>query len=186
MLFLRHHHFHIDKLVVVDYNCCVIQLFGGAMNIRAFRSQLRRLERQAERSLERSTACCGVTLVQCHTLVELDEAGPLNLSELAKRMELDKSTVSRTIDSLVGSSLVKRKEDPDNRRAVILRLTRSGKSQLGKIHGVSDRFYQQILQNVPEDRMDKLTKCLELLADALSKVDTKSCCPTTLTKEEQS
>jgi len=186
MLFLRRHHFLIDKPIVVNDICCCMQLLGGAMNIRAFRSQLRRLERQAERTLERSMACCGVTLVQCHTLVELGEAGPLNLSELAKRMELDKSTVSRTIDSLVGSGLVERKEDPGNRRAVILRLTRSGKNQLGKIHGVSDRFYQQTLQNVPEDRMDRLTECLEILADTLSKVDTNSCCPTTLTKEEQS
>ncbi len=172
------HYFSVDKCIVALYICCCMQLLGGAMDIRAFRSQLRRLERQAERALEKSTACCGVTLVQCHTLVELGEAGPLNLSELARRMDLDKSTVSRTIDSLVGTGLVERKEDPGNRRAVILKPTRLGAGRLKKIHGVSDRFYQEILEKLPENQIDKITECLELLADAMAGTNADSHCQT--------
>ena len=49
--------------------------------------------------LDRGDAiCCGVSLTQCHTIVEIAKAGSISLNELADILTLDKSTVSRTVE----------------------------------------------------------------------------------------
>ncbi|HEY3416310.1 MAG TPA: hypothetical protein VGM23_05440, partial [Armatimonadota bacterium] len=53
-----------------------------------FRRQLRALERELVRQLEADTSCCGVTLAQCHALLELATA-ELSLSGLAAALDLD-------------------------------------------------------------------------------------------------
>lgn len=57
--------------------------------------------------LEKSDAsCCGVTITQCHAVVEIGRKGKISLVDLAGLLGLDKSTMSRTINNLVESDLV--------------------------------------------------------------------------------
>jgi DNA-binding MarR family transcriptional regulator len=63
-------------------------------------------------------------------LVTLAERGELRLSDLAQRMELDVSTVSRHVRFLEGAGLVVRRSDPDDGRAALLALTPSGENAL--------------------------------------------------------
>ena len=50
-------------------------------------------------------ACCGISMAQCHALVEIGRAGSISLVELAKLLDLDNSTMSRTVNNLVNSKL---------------------------------------------------------------------------------
>jgi DNA-binding MarR family transcriptional regulator len=52
--------------------------------------------------------------------------GELRLSELAAKLQLDISTVSRHVKQLEGRGLVERADDPDDRRATLLRATTAG------------------------------------------------------------
>ena len=45
--------------------------------------------------------CCRTTPTQCHLLTELGRAGPLSASELAARVLLERSWVSRALDTMV-------------------------------------------------------------------------------------
>ena len=79
----------------------------------ALRELLRTLIRKLG-LLERSEAvCCEVTLSQCNALVEIGRVGVLSVNQLADRLNLDKSTVSRVSDKLVLDGLLLRQEDPD-------------------------------------------------------------------------
>ncbi len=135
--------------------------------IRAFRVWLRVLEREIERTLQTQTECCGVTMSQCHLLLELDGGGCVNLKTLCDRLELDKSTLSRTVDSLVVLGLVKRGDDPDNRRQQIICLSDAGAARVAEIHRLCDKQYTTLLERIPEDRRSQVLESVGLLAQAM-------------------
>lgn len=68
-----------------------------------------------------------VTLTQFRTLVVLSGGeGRTNLNRLADQLAVTPSTALRTVDRLVAAGLATRRENPENRREVVLGLTRDG------------------------------------------------------------
>jgi len=135
--------------------------------LRSFRAKLRILEREIGRCLEDQTDCCGVSVAQCHVLLELDGLGSVNLKALADGLELDKSTLSRAVDSLVELGVVGRKEDPENRRQQIISLTTLGQKRVADIHRRCDAYYQAMLARVPTGDLSVVVRGIGLLADAM-------------------
>lgn len=141
--------------------------------------QLRELVRSLERKLglldEGEMACCQITLAQCHTLVEIGRAAGnhpgLTLNALAALLNLDSSTMSRTVQNLVVSGLVRREPDPDDRRAVMIALTPDGDRQYQQIEEGMKRQYQSVLERIPPDRRAQVLESLALVNDAIS-----ACC----------
>jgi hypothetical protein len=74
-----------------------------------FRAKLREIERAVWIQTKSEALCCGVTMAQCHAIMEIGEAGELNLKDLSARLGLDNSTLSRTVESLVQDGLADRK-----------------------------------------------------------------------------
>jgi putative acetyltransferase len=76
-----------------------------------------------------------ISLPQCHALIELDRAGGdgLGVAELAARLNVDKSTMSRTANRLVRDGLITAGEGPD-RRHKPLRLAAAGKKKLAALN----------------------------------------------------
>ena len=55
--------------------------------------------------LEKDNAgCCCVTMPQCHVIVEVGRHKTLSVNDLAQLLNLDKSSVSKTVDKLVAAS----------------------------------------------------------------------------------
>ena len=68
--------------------------------------------------LEKSeVTCCGITISQCHAIVEIGWAKQISLNELADLLGLDKSTMSRTINNIVENNLVIRETHTEDRRS---------------------------------------------------------------------
>lgn len=57
---------------------------------------------------------------------------PSTLNEVAKAVGRGAPAVSRSVDALVKAGLVERQADPDNRRRLALRLTRTGRDELNR------------------------------------------------------
>ena len=74
-----------------------------------------------------------VTLQQCRTLVVLETFGPQPSAEVARRLEVAPSTVTRMCDRLVRRELVRRFHREDDRRLVCLGLTERGRDLVGEI-----------------------------------------------------
>lgn len=68
-----------------------------------------------------------VSLSQAYAIHELDHGSGLSQQELAERLFLEKSTVSRMIADLENKGLVERERDPNNRRTYRLQLTDAGR-----------------------------------------------------------
>lgn len=124
--------------------------------------------------LEKSDAsCCGVSLAQCHAIVEIGRKEKISLVDLASLLGLDKSTMSRTINNLVESDLVLRDLDMENRRYVIIQLTEKGSNVFKNIEESMDVYYKSIFNSIPENKRNQVLESLQFLKEA---VESNKCC----------
>lgn len=75
-----------------------------------------------------------LSLAEYGVLVHLSEAGPegLRMSELAERLLLSRSGLTRRIDTMVRAGLVERRSCPDDGRGAVASLTREGEDRLAE------------------------------------------------------
>jgi DNA-binding MarR family transcriptional regulator len=124
--------------------------------------------------LEKSdSACCGVTIAQCHAIVEIGRAKEISLNELAEVLTVDKSTMSRTINNLVEADLAVRDLHTEDRRYVTIKLTDSGRDVFKSIEGSMEQYYRCIFESIPEDKREQVLDSLNLLIEA---VKNNKCC----------
>lgn len=136
-------------------------------SIRAFRKGIRALERQVELSLQSQTECCGVTPAQCHLLLAVEEVGEASPGDLARELELDASTLSRTVDGLAKAGLLSRREDPGNRRRQLIALTEAGMRKADEINGRCDEYYAGVLTSLGERDAAAVERAVPILVEAL-------------------
>ena len=83
-----------------------------------------------EDKLENVLADVGLSLPKYSVLSELVTAGgPLSLSELATRLSCVRSNMTQLVDRLEADGLVKRVDDPADRRAVKAMITEEGRAR---------------------------------------------------------
>lgn len=137
---------------------------------------MRRFERVANAQLR---DCCRVaTLAQCLVLMECDEAGALGdrltVSQLASRLRLDNSTLSRTIDGLVKRGLLERRRDDEDRRIVWVGLTSRGQSACREIHRDNDALCTRVIAKIPATRRAAVMRSFDMLVQALLDAETET------------
>jgi len=142
-------------------------------NIKKFREILRRFEREV--FVQNNESCCnGVTLPQCLTLLEIESKKKESVSELAKTLGLDKSTISRTIDGLVNVGLVDRTIPAENRRMATLSLTDAGENICNTINCNNDRYYNEVLSILTDSEQEELIRLFEKITMQMRQM--RSCC----------
>ncbi|HWR29203.1 MAG TPA: MarR family transcriptional regulator [Negativicutes bacterium] len=139
--------------------------------------QLRELIRMLERKLgmleDGEMACCGISMAQCHALVEIGRAGSISLIDLAKLLNLDNSTMSRTVNNLVNNSMVERQLDPNDRRYITIRLTQGGLEQYHSIESGMGEYFMKIYDAIPKESRAQVLESLQILLKAVAD---SNCC----------
>jgi DNA-binding MarR family transcriptional regulator len=145
--------------------------------IRLLRQKLRLLEREVGTPFNDQSDCCGLTLAQCHTLLEIGEKKDISLVDLASSLGLDTSTLSRTIQGLVMIGLVNRVASDKDRRFVVISLTEQGRKTVEAIDGLFNRFFDGVLALIPEERRKAVVDAVGEFADAVRGYnDRTDCC----------
>jgi putative acetyltransferase len=90
----------------------------------------------------------GFTFSECHLLTELESLGQATASELGERLVLEKSTMSRLVNGVLGEAYVKAIQDPADARRRLLSLTAKGRKGLRRINAYSNRLVGQALDYV--------------------------------------
>lgn len=112
--------------------------------------------------------CFGVSLSRCVTLETLLQEGPLPVRELANRLGLDASTVTRSIDGLVREGLVRRtRDETQDRRKVFVGLSARGRTLAGKLVQCADSYSDEILARIPKERREDVLHALGVLVEAV-------------------
>jgi len=141
--------------------------------IRLLRESIRVLERKLGILEESEMSCCGLTLAQCHALVEIGRAESISLVELADAIGLDTSTMSRTVNNLVTKKMAKRELDPNDRRYITIQLTPAGDTHFREIESSMESYFQKIYEAIPEQDRPQVLKSLTVLLKAIEDSD---CC----------
>jgi len=135
-----------------------------------FRERLRTLVRKLD-VLERNEASCSsISLAQCHTLVEIGRAKQIAVNELAGLLNVDKSTVSRSVDHLVRQGFVLRAISPNDRRSITLSLTAEGQERFQSIEKGMESYTADIIQLIPKEKCEQVIESLDYIINALKKV----------------
>ena len=136
-----------------------------------FIKQLREILRVLDQELylQNHASCCnGISMAQCHTLLEIEKNGEITVSDLARNLSLDKSTVSRTVDGLVNIKMVNRVIPEENRRLAMINLTDSGKEVCSEINFSSDTYMHEMLNGFSEDEKQHMLKLFSKLTSNMA------------------
>ena len=119
--------------------------------------------------------CYGISISQSHILDVLAEEGDLTMQRLAKRMFKSVSTMTRVVAQLVRRGYVKRRQDPEDRRAVWISITPQGKAIVAAVNRDLVETQKAILRDLPAGEWAGAFKLLEALARGARRWQ-ESCC----------
>jgi DNA-binding MarR family transcriptional regulator len=141
--------------------------------IEQFRAKLREVERSVWMQTKSEALCCNVTMPQCHAILEIGAAEELNLKDLAARLGLDTSTLSRTVESLVKDGLVERTPSKEDRRATVIRLNENGRTARDRINSNWNQICRDMFRRIPRNKHKHLIESVSILSELLT-----GCCRT--------
>ena len=107
-----------------------------------------------------------VTAPQLRVLVLTASRGPWNMAAVAEALQVHPSNATRTVDRLVQSGLLLRRDSPVDRRNVELTLSRRGQALVRSVMDHRRRALQHVLQAMPADCRHDLVPALQAFADA--------------------
>jgi DNA-binding MarR family transcriptional regulator len=112
---------------------------------------------------------CGepVSVAEAHALMELARAAPLGQNDLAARLQLVKSTVSRCVGLLEARGWVERRRDPQDGRAVAVWLTDAGRQAAAHLATARQAKFARVLAHIPLDERAQVVLALTTLVEAI-------------------
>ena len=112
----------------------------------------------------------GLTMPQVRVLFELVEADERSAGELAEALSVAPPTITGLTDRLVKQDLVERREDPRDRRVVLLALTDGGRALTAEIAEQAGAYLREVFDALPAGRLDDVCAALEDLTAANEKL----------------
>src|SRR5688572_27169221 len=137
---------------------------------------LREVARMYTRAQRVVADCCRTTTTQCHLLTELGRSGPLSASDLAARVLLERSWVSRALETMVERGLVTKAQDPNDARSKLVTLTADGVRTVRELNRTLDEHADHLLGSLSERDRRAVENSLLLLLKALREDTAANCC----------
>ncbi len=111
----------------------------------------------------------GITMPQAKILYLLAATGELHLSNLVATLGVSLSTVSGIVDRLVEQRLVVRRDDPADRRQVLVALTPSGTVLVERFRELNRTQLQALLDLLLDDELGTVARAIDSLVGAASR-----------------
>jgi len=134
---------------------------------------IRRLMQAGEHYTKELNKIYNVSAAQINCLLALHENGPLPLSQIAKYVMVNSSTVTGVIDRLEKKDLVKRLRVSKDRRVITVELTKSGKMLAENAPSPIQQKIIDGLNQLPPGDIDEIALTLKRLTDMLDVQDLK-------------
>ena len=123
------------------------------------------LELSRRRLLQPWFSGLGLTLGQGQPriLARLLQGDGLTQRELADACVLDAATLSRALDRMEETGLIRRVENPGSRRSYLVRLTDAGREKAAQVQQGFDRVDEVLCRGFSQAELDRLQEDLERL-----------------------
>ena len=104
----------------------------------------------------------GISIPEWRVLVHLAHSGKVSVRDIEARVAMEKYEVSRAAKRLREAGLIERKENPDDRRLIILSLTADGQKMMAELLPMA-KAHQAELEKRLGDAFKQLEAGLEAL-----------------------
>jgi len=118
-------------------------------------------------ALSLAEASPSLTLPQWRVLAIVNRHGAQNLTAIAQWMGVHPSTATRACDVLVRGGLLRRREDPVDRRRLVLTLTPKGQRFVDAMLQRRREGIARVLEGMPASRRRRLAEAMEEFATAV-------------------
>jgi DNA-binding MarR family transcriptional regulator len=114
-----------------------------------------------------------LTMPQLKVLFRLNAQGPSKVGALARALRVTLPTMTGILDRLVEQGLIRRDEDPGDRRVVISRLTDSGEELVDRLQAASRTRLIRIYEALPQDALERHVAALEEVVQTTASLDAR-------------
>lgn len=101
-----------------------------------------------------------------YALIELLHQGPMSVAQLASRLNIDRTNVSRLCMRMEREGELRREADPQDRRVRRLRLTERGELAARKVDAQSAEHFERVMGSLDRDSAE-IIGALRTLATAM-------------------
>lgn len=107
----------------------------------------------------------GLTRVQWIALYFLEKYGSISQKYLAQKMDIKGSSTARLVDRMERDGYVERIPDKNDRRAVKLMITDSGKDILHKLTPIGEQLSQEISRDLSNEEIAVFKKVIQKMIE---------------------
>jgi len=120
--------------------------------------------RKVNRYFESNFSQFGITPAQFYVLTAVWERDGVKFKDLAKSLEMDGSTLTSILDRMERQELVERRDDPEDRRSLLVFLTEKAKQEVAIITTLAEKLNQEIKERFTEEEFETFERVLEKIA----------------------
>ena len=113
----------------------------------------------------------GLSFSQINILMRLIHRGSTSVSEVGDQLGVTNAAASQAVDRLVVMGLIKRKEDPDDRRAKQLALTPKGRKLIEAGIEARGKWIEGLTEALTPEQQSMIISALTLLTQAARKTN---------------
>ncbi|MGC7872528.1 MarR family winged helix-turn-helix transcriptional regulator [Desulfosporosinus sp. SYSU MS00001] len=119
--------------------------------------------RKIYRYYESNLSPYGITPSQFYVLTVVWENDGLKFKDLAKRLEMDGSTLTSILDRMERQDLVERRDDPEDRRSLLVCLKEKARANILEITNLAETMDREIKERFSREEYAIFEKVLERL-----------------------
>jgi len=116
---------------------------------------------------ERMAVKLNLTVAEFKLLRMFHDEKPVLIADLAGRVDLSNSRLTRILDGLERKKFIRRAIGPKDRRTMEVTLTADGKKTLKQLETTYLQTHEEIIKLLPDDTADTVLKAMEKLRDAM-------------------
>jgi DNA-binding MarR family transcriptional regulator len=111
-----------------------------------------------------------ITMAQAKLLYLLAALGDLHMSELVARLGVSLPTISGLVDRVVDHGLATRRDDPADRRQVVVSLTSDGIALVDRFRELNARQLRELLEVLDDHDLDEVRRFLGVLQRGVARL----------------
>jgi Transcriptional regulators len=119
--------------------------------------------RKVNRYFEGKLSEFGITPSQFYVLSIMVENDGIKFKDLAKSLEMDGSTLTSILDRMERQELVERRDDPEDRRSLLVFLKEKAKQNIAEITNLAEKLNLEIEGRFSKEEFATFEKVLERL-----------------------
>ena len=113
----------------------------------------------------------GLSFSQVNALMRLHFAGLADISDIAEQMGISNAAASQLVERMVRMGLLKRAEDPIDRRIKRLTLTPAGHALAEELIKARRKWMEKFTNTLSSPQRDAIAAALQVLTDAARKME---------------